>query len=830
MKMIQNKDIKTISILKYITIIYNLFFIFQIAYSQNLVVNGDFESNFLAPPPNSSGTLIAPPWQFAEVNTGSVFGAGGPSHMAELDLAANPTQTINGFIPGKCYRLSFQAQRRTVSCSPNPTQFNVTITGTSFQANETLINTTSGFTQFSYVFNATSTSHDLVFSPFGNSATSTCGTIIDDVSIEPIIIQASLLSDTVYCTSNSNFTLQYYFTGGVPEYDVDYSINSINQQQITTVNNVLTITLSQQLPDTLQIQLNYVSDPSGCVQDLNIQNIVIINQTPSPTLYTSNDTICNGESAVIFSNYYSNIVWNTGETDSIISVNNSGFYFLTVDENGCIGNSDTFNLVVLPYLPIQSINVQGNLEFCIGDSVILSSISNYGNVWSTGETTQSIIVSTPGDFWVVSNNGLCEIESDTVTIQLHDVPTSPLISLVNQSELCVGDTAILISSITSNITWSNNSSNDSIYVTENGDYYVYTNGSLCNSDTTHISIYFNSNPTPPNIINLGADNILCGNDTTLLESISTFPIIWSTGDTSNQITITNPGLYWVTTTDDHGCSTNSDTIFITQTTITWPNLMFSEKSDCAPLIVDFTLLGNENEFEEVFWDFGDGNSNYSSELSVSHQYENPGVFSFSFQITTIDDCRFDTTYQNLIEVFSNPVTDFSFYPTSISEVNSYVQFTDLSENVAEYSWNFANQNVSNEENPSNLFDLTDETTIEICLTGFSENGCADDTCKTIPIYNEFGIFVPNTFTPDADELNNIFKPILSHPEEVSRYSLTIYNRWGELIFESKNVNFGWDGTYLNRIVQEGVYTWKIEIATTKDAAVHLLNGHLQLLK
>jgi gliding motility-associated-like protein len=90
------------------------------------------------------------------------------------------------------------------------------------------------------------------------------------------------------------------------------------------------------------------------------------------------------------------------------------------------------------------------------------------------------------------------------------------------------------------------------------------------------------------------------------------------------------------------------------------------------------------------------------------------------------------------------------------------------------------------------------------------------------------LFIPNTFTPNADEFNNSFKAVLEC--DYSNFHMLIFNRWGEIIFESFNVNYGWDGTYDDKIVQDGVYIYKVEYTNhaTKQNFEHV--GHLNLLK
>jgi gliding motility-associated-like protein len=91
-------------------------------------------------------------------------------------------------------------------------------------------------------------------------------------------------------------------------------------------------------------------------------------------------------------------------------------------------------------------------------------------------------------------------------------------------------------------------------------------------------------------------------------------------------------------------------------------------------------------------------------------------------------------------------------------------------------------------------------------------------------------FVPNTFTPDGDDFNNVFKPVISTGFSVDKYQFLIFNRWGELIFETQDIGEGWDGTYKGKMCQDGTYTWKLIIMQSFDAEKIVDVGHVNLLR
>ncbi|MBI3240067.1 MAG: gliding motility-associated C-terminal domain-containing protein, partial [Flavobacteriia bacterium] len=87
-----------------------------------------------------------------------------------------------------------------------------------------------------------------------------------------------------------------------------------------------------------------------------------------------------------------------------------------------------------------------------------------------------------------------------------------------------------------------------------------------------------------------------------------------------------------------------------------------------------------------------------------------------------------------------------------------------------------------------------------------------------------------TFTPDGDEFNNIFLPILTSGIDFSDFELKIYDRWGEILFESYDVNVGWDGTYHGKIVPQGTYTWTLQFGLIENDKDLFLTGHVSLMR
>jgi gliding motility-associated-like protein len=128
------------------------------------------------------------------------------------------------------------------------------------------------------------------------------------------------------------------------------------------------------------------------------------------------------------------------------------------------------------------------------------------------------------------------------------------------------------------------------------------------------------------------------------------------------------------------------------------------------------------------------------------------------------------------------------------------------------------------EYPANIAD-----TFLITLYAISSEGCADTAYQEIYFNNNPFYYVPNTFIPDGDNKNEIWTPVFSNLSNVKKYSVQVFNRWGEMVFESNDPTFGWNGTYNGNNCQDGSYIWKLQF-TWYDKKIYNTSGHVNLLR
>jgi len=202
-------------------------------------------------------------------------------------------------------------------------------------------------------------------------------------------------------------------------------------------------------------------------------------------------------------------------------------------------------------------------------------------------------------------------------------------------------------------------------------------------------------------------------------------------------------------------------------------------------------------------------------------------------ITDVYGCVNSMTYVDYITIDQTPSAEFRASSIELSTLDTEVQFFNQSILANSYNWSFGDESSSSTvTNPSHFYPSDSEGSYDVQLIAYSLNGCTDTAFLTINVIDELVYFIPNTFTPDGDEFNQNFRPIFVSGYDPYDFNMTIFNRWGEQVFETNDVLVGWDGAYLSHggLVQEGVYTWRIEFKASMNDERIILHGHVNILK
>lgn len=235
---------------------------------------------------------------------------------------------------------------------------------------------------------------------------------------------------------------------------------------------------------------------------------------------------------------------------------------------------------------------------------------------------------------------------------------------------------------------------------------------------------------------------------------------------------------------------------------------------CAPLRVQFENL-SENAIVST-WSFGDGNQ--STALNPVYTYYQPGIYTVTLTVTGPDGSTDMMTQEQIIHVYANATASFAVTPNNVSVPGEPVYCLNLSANASSYLWEFGDGETSTEESPLHYYQ--EQGDYDVTLIATNENGCADTlTLLGLVQANDLGMIeFPNAFSPNTVESSGGFYNIHSLDNDVffpmhkgvDEYQLQIFNKWGELIYESNDVAKGWDGYYRGQLVKQDVYVWKVE--------------------
>lgn len=239
---------------------------------------------------------------------------------------------------------------------------------------------------------------------------------------------------------------------------------------------------------------------------------------------------------------------------------------------------------------------------------------------------------------------------------------------------------------------------------------------------------------------------------------------------------------------------------------------------CAPSKVTFTNRSTPLDTTyKIVWDFGDGT--FGNAISPSHVYEKPDTYSVKLMITSPIGCYKEATFRNWIKIKSIPKADFDWTPRKINNLKPVVSFLDKSSSdVVAWRWFFDEKAYSTQKNPSFTYRDTGIFTTKLYVT--NSNGCRDSVFKTLYIEPEMTFHFPNAFSPNYDSQNDIFKGV-GFLYGMKKYRLSIWNRWGEKVFETDNPSVGWNGQKNNEghLSPEGIYLFEVEYITPKSERI-----------
>jgi gliding motility-associated-like protein len=257
-------------------------------------------------------------------------------------------------------------------------------------------------------------------------------------------------------------------------------------------------------------------------------------------------------------------------------------------------------------------------------------------------------------------------------------------------------------------------------------------------------------------------------------------------------------------TDSKGCT--QDTI----RQINWqpvpPLVLFqpSSFSGCSPAKLTFTNLSRPiDSTYDIRWTFGDGG--VAKAISPSYIYQKTGIYSLNIDITSPIGCKTSRSFKDIINIYQGSTADFEFAPEKITQLKNNITFLDKSLFATRWQWQLNDKGFSSRQNPAHSFRDTGIQRVKLFVS--NQYGCTDTITKLVDVVPEVVYFLPNAFTPNNDTNNDVFKGA-GIIFGVKDFSMKIWNRWGQLIYNGNSPSEGWNGKMFNTgaEVPEGIYS------------------------
>lgn len=704
------------------------------------------------------------------------------------------------------------------------------------------------------------------------------------ITVDPLP-NATISGTATVCENDPQPTITFTGSEGVEPYTFTYTINGGANQTVTSIGATATVSVPTTTAGTFDYTLVSVQDASAsaCLQNIVSMVTVTVNATPvvDPV---ANQTVCNGDltSLIAFTSttpgttfdWINNdpsiglVAAGTGNIPAFNAVNNGttpvvATITVTPTANGCPGAPINFTITVNPSpnvdpvvdqticngLNTTAVNFTGaspgtTFDWTNNNPAIGLGANGSGNIPAftgtnaTGAPISGTITVTP------SLNG-CTGTPITFTITIDPAPT---MNPVADQELCEGENtaAINFNSSLAGATFGWLNDNTGIGLAANGTgniaSFVGTNGggapitgtisvvptlNGCIGTPQQFTITVNPLPT----VDAGQNVTVCDGDAVTLTATGANTYQWAPAITNGQPFIpATSGTYYVMGTDVNGCM-NVDSVDVTVEPLPAVSFTADTTQGCEGLSVTFTNT-TPGTFVDCFWTFSNGQTANGCG-SVTVTFDNAGLYDATLTTVSAAGCSNSVTYTDYIYIEDNPNAAFTPSSSVVSVFDSQIQFNNQSTGAVSYSWDFGDGSPnSTQENPIHTFPSEEAGGYVVWLTAYSPLGCPDSTYRAITINEELIFYVPNTFTPDNDDYNQNWHVVFSSGYDPFDFNLYVFNRWGEVVWESHDASIGWDATYGldGRPVQDGTYTWKIDFKTTiNDERIEVV-GHVNVLR
>jgi gliding motility-associated-like protein len=560
------------------------------------------------------------------------------------------------------------------------------------------------------------------------------------------------------------------------------------------------------------------TDLNGC-QNTD-QVLVSVNALPIVNAGTD-AVVCIGGNVTLSGSGATTYTWDNGILNGV-AFTPSATTTYTVTGTDLFGCQNT-DQVIVTVNPLPLVDAGSDKTLCDGASVTLTATGATTYAWTPLITNGTAFTPSVGTttYTVSGTDANGCINTDQVLVVTNALPA---INAGTDQAICLGDAATLTGSGGTIYNWSNAVIDGTPFSPVATATYTVTgtDGNGCiNTDQVVVAV----NPLPT--VNAGSDAIVCEGLPITVSATGAVTYSWNNGVLNGvSFTPANSGTYTVTGTDANGCeATDQLTITISPT----PVVTFSADvtEGCIPLEVTFTNTGTVGV--DCNWTISNGTV-LSGCGPVSTVFNSGGCSDVTLSVTNNNGCIGSQTIADMICVEEMPIASFTSNPSDFSANDPQVNFQNGSIGAVSYLWSFGqNLGTSNQVDPT--FDFSGQfSNQEVQLIAYSPLGCSDTAYAYVEFLDDILLYVPNTFTPDGDMFNQSFEPVFTSGFDPYNFSMYIFNRWGELVFETHNAEIGWDGTYGGKYVQDGTYSWKIEFKPKNTDDKLTRYGHVTIVR
>ncbi len=522
---------------------------------------------------------------------------------------------------------------------------------------------------------------------------------------------------------------------------------------------------------------------------------ITIHQFPTVIANASPASVCIGGNVTLTGGGANTYVWNGGIADGVpFAPPATATYTVTgTDLIGC-SNTATVTVAVNP-LPIILATAAPGLVVCAGTPVTLSGSGGVSYVWTNPVVNNVPFTPLVGAIYTVTGTDANNC-SNTSTIQINVNPL-PIIT-INASPndtICAGDAVTLSASGALTYAWSGGITNGVAFTPAVTSVYTVTGTDNNNCSATQVQIITVA-PTP--VVQLGPDLEICEGDAVVLDATTLNATYqWQNNTNAQTLTATQSGLYWVIVTVN--TCTDADSIVLTVNPYPIIDLGPDQTfCDGKSVLLDATCAGCTYQ-----WNIN------STQATVLVDQEGEYKVTVSGKGCAVSDSVF-------LDKLPLPTVDLgpdtTICPGDLIKLDAF-QFG------ATYTWQ--------DQSHLSYYNIRDIGTYSVELT-LGECKNSDEMMVTYSDKCECPMFVPNAFTPNGDALNDVFR--LINPRDIDLKQFVIYNRWGEEVFSSNNIQIGWEGNFKGVACESGTYYYIISYTCLYSGKEHILKGDVTLVR